>query len=264
MLDIGTPVFPYLTYRPLLNQLIGREVTPWEEISIGVLAMMGLSLVDICNKLRKSKDIDNESASLIRQAASTSLKRTCEIILPLLELTRDEFSEGDHIYSAVNQFIILINEARDLRIKWPALESSFLDAQFNKNNYRKLIATFLDVCIMQDKPEQVAEFRWEGPGKIATDGDMATNLAILQASIHFVRLHLTADGSVAATSELRSERCPFSGACPREKELGNPELCITKPWRQFPLAKESKRYCLYAAGVSVLASNRSRVQMSAR
>jgi hypothetical protein len=260
MLDFGVPTYPYLTYRPLLNYLVGRDVTPFEEISIGVAAMMGISLIEACKHVREGVDSDNSLPSFIRQTAQTLFKALDARMLPLLKQTRDEFSKGDHLYSAIDQFTILINEGLRLRLNWPALERPFLEKLLNKDNYPNLIATLLDVCIMQEKPEREGEFRWVGSGKIARDDSAAINLAILQASIHFVRLHLKRDGSMGSTSELKTECCPFSGACAKEKELDDPEICRTTPWRRFTQMKADKRYCWYAAGVSVLASNHTKTK----
>lgn len=179
-------------------------------------------------------------------------------MLPLLKQTCQEFSEGDHMYSAVEQFATLLDEGLQLKTKWPALERSFLDKRLNKDNYPNLIATLLDVCVMQEKPGEEGEFRWVGSGKIASGDTEATNLAVLQASIHFVRLYLRRDGSLASTNELQFECCPFRGACAKQKELDDPEVCMKTPWRRFAQMKTDKRYCWYAVGVSVLASNRPR------
>ncbi|WP_273163390.1 hypothetical protein [Massilia timonae] len=256
MLDFGVPTYPYLAYRPLLNHLVGREVTVFEEISIGVAAMMGRSLISVCNHVKEIADTDNALPSIIRQAAQELNEKVNTRMLSLLKQTRSEFSEGDHLFSAVDQLITLINEGQKLRIAWPALERSFIEKQLDKDTYPNLVATLLDVCIMQEKPEQTGEFSWGGSGKIARDDAEATNLAVLQASIHFVRLHLRRNGNLASTTELQFERCPFSGACATEKELNNPEVCIKTPWRRFSEMRVNNVYCWYAAGISVLTSRR--------
>lgn len=256
LLDSGVPTYPYLIYRQLLCDLVRRDVTPSEEILIGVAAMMGKPLIEVCELVRKSDDSPKALSLLIQQAAQEGFANLDDKLLPLLTQTRNEFSESDHLYSAIDQFTTLIVEGEKLRLKWPALEHAFLDDKLNKDNYANLISTILDVCIMQEKPEQEGEFRWIGNGTIAKDDSAAINLAVLQASMHFMRLHLKKDGSLGSTIELPSECCPFSGACGTEKKLNDPDVCRHAPWRRFAEQKVTKQYCWYAAGVSVLSSNR--------
>lgn len=252
MLDFGVPAYPYLVYCPLLNHLVGRDVTVFEEISIGVAAMMGRSLIDICNYVKETADTDNMLPYIIRQGAQELNEQVNARMLPLLIQTRSEFSEGDHLFSAIDQLITLIDEGQKLRFAWPALERSFVEKKLDKETYPNLIATLRDVCIMQEKPEQTGEFFWGGSGRIAADVAVATNLAVLQASVHFVRLHLRRSGDLGSTTELPFERSPFSGACATEKELNNPEVCIKTPWRRFSEMRLNNVYCWYAAGISVL------------
>lgn len=255
LLDSGVPTYPYLVYRPLLCHLVGRDVTPSEQISVGVAAMMGKPLTEVCKLLRESDDSFKTLSLVIQKAAQAGFANLNDKILPLLRQTRDEFAEGDHLYSAINQFITLIVEGEKLRLKWPALEHAFLDDKLNKDNYANLISTFLDVCVLQEKPEQEAVFLWTGNGTIAKDDSAAIKLAVLQASIHFVRLHLKKDGNLGSTAELRAECCPFSGACETEKKFDDPDVCRRAPWKRFAEQKVTKQYCWYAAGVSVLSSN---------
>lgn len=253
-LDKGVSVFPYLTFKPVIEHLMGREVSPAEEVAIGVCALMGFSLQSACAALRTQEDVPGHAVKLINSIATQRLNSISEKAFNQCMEWRSEFSENDHLYSALSQFMSLIQKAYELRVVKPILEEEFFAKPLRRQRYQELIASMLDACVMQLKPGREAELRWEGSDDWAHDINTATNLGVLQASLHFVQLHLKRNNQVPPTKDVHPTRCPFSGSCEQEKNMKD-EICLERPWHSFRALKGDK-LCWYAAGVSILAGRK--------
>lgn len=261
LLDVNTPAYPYMVYRPLLKFLMGRELLVIEETLIGMIAMMGMPLDEVCYALKEAEDFFVAARELLTGKCLDNFKVARAKLSSFLKLSRNEFKKDDALYFAMDQVMTVLLMAESLRVRELHPEVAFHQIEWEKIDFLKMYGAFLDALVSQEKPDGKAKLYWVGPGKIAKNEKVQQGLATLQSSIYFVRLHIKKDGSVGDTSEVESSNhsCPFMRACiPRmsfKKERA--DLCSTQPWALYSIMKKAReKPCFYAAGVSVVAGGK--------
>ncbi|WP_248747418.1 hypothetical protein, partial [Pseudomonas sp. MWU12-2037] len=255
-LDVETPSFPYLAYRPFIEHLIGRSTTPAERILIGNLSLLignpSTALWHLSNAIKQDEARGDNSPlefkkvekyilnEFRRQSFGTEQFHT--VLLHQITEGSSELSRGMEIYTK------LIDKALTLRGDFPSIELVFLKEKLTGEEFKRTIANMLEHLVLQEKAGQEATLQWIGaPGSIVSLADSEfEKLTVLQSSIHYLQQHFTTSG-LANTAELKETACPFYGACPIEREYGNPPDCQSKPWL-VSITPDRSKVCWYEAG----------------
>lgn len=253
-LDAQVSIFPYLAYREAIRSWSGRNLQAHDLIAIGITALShllpGFWLATICDELRNT---DN-SVSLVLEKARETCRNDSRTILAALREQRNDLSNGDVIWTAIGEYMKLVEAGVQLRQKHWAPEFSFISKPLEPEEFRNLIGSMLDCLVIQGKPNNELDMYWIGPGLVATNERTASCLGALQSALHFSQLHLKTDGSASSTMELngRSTPCPFSGGCQQERNDQYPDACKSSPWTRFTPSNPGEQVCWYAAGVKGL------------
>jgi hypothetical protein len=262
-LDAGIPPYPYLAFARLLNYWVGRETTPKERIDLGVYALLSTSpartLLELCRRLGAQPHPDPSghvpyvvAVEVINAFRLHALDFFDRSILP--EVSGLARSPG--VVAAVRQLCDLFSAALHLRIATPVLEHC-LAGSYNKHAFLACVASLVDCCVIQSKASGIfGGVSWIGPGLLARDQNSVENLVRLQAAIHFAQRHMGHSG-LAATRQLRSHQCPFSGNCQTQYDDNYPTDCDSQPWNRFLGKNLGDRSCWYAAGVKMLSRFRA-------
>jgi hypothetical protein len=253
-IDNGTPAYPYLTYRPLVDHLVGRPTTSRERIDLGVFALLTTSpastLIRMCERLghtvgspeptaRLPMSVTEDVALPFKENAMNFVNQTIDKELSALG------SEG-HIAAGARDIAALFTAGFALRTINPVLEQTFVGIRLGVDEFKQIIGSLLpDYCVLQKKPGNRVEYQWIGPGIVGPD---TAPIGVFQAAMHFSELHLRR-GKLISTDMLPETPCPYSGGCQTEIEGGYPEDCRTRPWRRFMSAKVGEPTCWYAQGV---------------
>lgn len=255
-LDANTPSFPYLAYRPFIEFLVGRDTTPNERILIGNLSLLigspSTALWYICNALRQDHARGENSKQEFQKVSDYILKEFKKQSIGTEQLQTSllhQITQGSSILaSGAVIYSRLINKALKLRADFPSIELVFLQEKLTGEEFKKTIANMLEHLVFQEKAGQEATLQWIGaPGSIVSLSDSAfETLTVLQTSIHYLQQHFTSSG-LADTAQLRETACPFYGACPIEKDYGNPSDCKSKPWL-VSITPDRSKVCWYEAG----------------
>ena len=212
---------------------------------------MGYSLPTICTRLRGTSDALAPLKDFIPKVVEEQFWTLSRYIQDTCREWTAEFNPGDDLNVALTQFMELVRDAYELRLAKPLLECEFIARPIDREDYRGLVTSMLNACVVQGKPDRLASFRWEGRGNTMYDNTARTKLAVLQAALHFSQHHVKRNGGIFATKEIKSGPCPFIGWCDYTDKVGE-EVCSTKPWDSFKYWRGDK-LCLYAAGVAVMA-----------
>lgn len=255
-LDEHTPSYPYLAYRPLIEHCVGHKTTLLDRVIIGNAALLSHHVSDtffeLCfafkrDKLRDDERIDELKAVVDRildefrsQAARTGFSHARQI-KEILAGSRD-------LYPAVELYGRLIEKGLKLRAKLPMMEHLFAQKHLSPDEFRNVTVNLLERQICQEKSDGSVKIEWIGAKKSVADlpAKKHHQLAVLQASIHFLQQHFTRRGHLANTAELEPSPCPFRGACVAQKQFGSPAECETKPWL-VSVADGKSQVCFYEA-----------------
>lgn len=255
-LDLHTPGYPYLAFRPLLEFLIGRSTTSEERIIIGSLALLhtppSCSLIEICEALRNdslqgngsTEEFDKCKSFILNDFRKRSLGPNSIFTAPIKQIV----TGSPDLSLGVDVYITLINKGLILRSKHPALELVFLEKALSPDEFRNLTLQLLERLVCQEKLGAESRLEWIGvAGSIADlSEEVFQRLTILQTSIHYMQQHITRSG-LAATHRIKDTPCPYWGACEVANEYGNPADCGTRPWL-VSIADGKSKVCWYEAG----------------
>ena len=253
-LDAHTSIFPYRAYREAVRCWSGQDLQAHELIAIGVTALAhqfsGFWLVEICKTLKAMGTPLNE----VLEKAIASCRNGSEHTLAALREQRNDLSKGDVIWTAMGEYMKLAEAGAELRHNHLSPEFAFINAPLTPEDFRGRVGAMLDCLVIQEKPNDVLDMFWIGPGIIADTERAASCLGALQSALHFNQLHLKVDGSVVATAALenRSISCPFAGGCETERNDKYPSACKSAPWLRFTSSQPGEQVCWYAAGVKAL------------
>ncbi|WP_333983517.1 hypothetical protein [Burkholderia gladioli] len=253
-LDKNISIFPYRSYRNAVRCWTGRDLQSEDLIAIGIAALAhqfsGFWLTEICNALKGTDTPLNE----VLEKAISSCRNDSERVLAALQEQRKDLSKGDVIWTAMGEYMKLAENGSKLRQTHFAPELAFINAPLTPEDFRNRIGAMLDCLVIQEKPNNVLDMYWIGPGVIADTDRAASCLGALQSALHFNQLHLKADGSAVATTALanRPTSCPFAGGCETERNDKYPTDCKSAPWLRFTPSQPGEQVCWYAAGVKAL------------
>jgi hypothetical protein len=253
-IDKGTPVYPYLTYRPLLDHLVGRPTTSRERIDLGVFALMTTSpastLIGMCEHLGHVARIPERNgrlpASVTADVALPFKENAMNFVSQTIDKELSALGSKGHIAEGAREIAALFTAGFALRTINSVLEQTFVGIRLGAHEFKQIIGSLLpDYCVLQKKTGNRVEYQWIGPGIVGPD---TAPIGVFQAAMHFSELHLRR-GELISTDRLPEIRCPYSGGCQSEIDDGYPEDCRTKPWRRFMSAKAGQPTCWYAQGV---------------
>ena len=253
-LDVQVSIFPYLAYREAIRGWSGRNLQAHDLIAIGITALShllpGFWLATICDALRST----DKPVSFVLEKARESCHNDSKTILAALREQRNDLSNGDVIWTAIGEYMKLVEAGAQLRQKHWAPEFLFISKPLEPEEFRNLVGAMLDCLVIQGKPNNGLDIYWIGPGLVATNERTASCLGALQAALHFSQLHLKTDGSATSTTELNEKPtlCPFSGGCQQERSDQYPDACKSSPWTRFTPSIPGEQVCWYAAGVKGL------------
>jgi len=230
-LDSGTPLYPYLAYRQIVDHFVGRPTTARERIDLGAYALLTTSpaaeLKQMCERLgRESPQPEPNdrvpeavSAPLVEVFERDAMKHIHETLEPELQ----QLGQAGVIRNGVDQMLALFQAGFALRTINPVLEHNFTGRPLSAKGLKEVLAGLPDACVLQEKSGGLRELRWVGPGIVGTDADEAASMGAVQAAMHFAQQHfLRFDDRLTATSDLKQTPCPYSGACVVERNEGNP------------------------------------------
>lgn len=257
-LDKRTPAYPYLTYEPVVNYLVGRSTTPEERIIIGNAALMHLSpsqgLVEAC---------DNLSAGGILLLKEYLDKLVDAFSLQVNKIIEEDFSHiqsfwdrTDKLGKPFERYLSIISRASKMRVKYPLFEYCFLSDDLTAENFLRGTTIFAESFVIQEKSSKTATLiNHTSHPDTNTDADMSW-FYVMCSAIHFIQQHITLSfneenglvegGKIEKTECLKNVMCPFSGACEVEKSRNYPQECKISPW----LSKsEENGACFYIIGI---------------
>ncbi len=252
-LDHETPVYPYLSYKSAIQYWSGRTLDTIELISIGVSCLgspfPGDILRIICETLRNNADIN---LNVVLKNVNYQCKGYSAMVIDNLNSQLVDFSKNNTIDIAINEYMKMALSGTELRNQKWLIELEFIEKSTDMQSLYNLIASMVDCNVIQEKIDNTLIINWVGSGKFIQDQKQMSSVAMLQSMLHFSQLHMRTNGVVAKTSELRDEKCPFSGGCQTEIDNKYPENCKRKPWMNYMSAKPNDLVCWYAAGVKAL------------
>jgi hypothetical protein len=252
-LDQCTPPYPYLAYGALIDHLLDRHATARERIFVGVAALQSsspaASLIEICGRLQHLAPNTASSATDSLLAPIDLGNTFAHLIQRTLEPEIKALGGSPAAPWGGYDVLALFKEGFKLRSANGVLEFAFIGRPMDKNAYRSCVATMVDCCVLQAKPDDKVILEWVGPGIVAKTDDDAARIGVFQASLHFAGLHVLQDGRMCATSTLPPRVCPYSGACQAEIDDGMPDACRTRPWTRYQEVSLGGHMCWYAAGV---------------
>ncbi|SDP93008.1 hypothetical protein SAMN05216303_11149 [Rhodoferax sp. OV413] len=259
VIDDRTPIFPYLTYEPLVDYLVGRPTTPLERISVGNAALMHYSpsqgFVDACLALRKSGEKFEEYLRGLMGNFESYVEGEFEGEINIL---REFYAHTDKLEVPFENYLSRIKDAAKQRMKNPCLEALFLRKNLTSQTFLEISCSLAENVIVQEKADgtAVVDYRGNRNGLANSSNEDIIWFIVLCSAIHFVKQHFTSSGRIVATKFLKETKCPFSGACHVELAEGNPEMCKKSPWKFEPKNKENKEgVCWYIAGIRSITPN---------
>lgn len=166
-LDIQTAIFPYLTYRKVVQSWSGRDLQVKDLISIGIAALAhqfsGFWLTEICGELKST----SHPLSSVLEKANASCHNDSELVLAALREQRDDLSKGEVISTAMREYMKMAEAGVQLRQKHWAPEFAFISHSLTPEEFRLCIGAMLDCLVIQGKPNGVQDMYWIGPGVVA-------------------------------------------------------------------------------------------------
>ncbi|MEY0169844.1 hypothetical protein AB7V86_03150 [Providencia rettgeri] len=254
-IDVGTPAFPYLAYRKAIELWTGRKFNTKELVDISVTALSsffpGDLLFQICEDL---KSMPAEFDLVLKKYKKDNAKRYETIIKMLIE-QNEAVRKNKNLKVAMKEYIKMSSYGMQIRVKNWLAELDFIENSNDKYYFYSSVYKKVDYNLIQEKPCDKARIDWIGPSKIAKTEKEIRSIAVLQSMLHFSQLHMTTNGVIPNTVDLRNERCPFSGACVQEGKFQKDddyksiENCQKKPWMNFLSPKSNELVCWYASGV---------------
>lgn len=252
-IDANTPIFPYLTYEPLVDYLVGRPTSPLERIKVGNAALMHYSpsqgFVDACLALRKSTAWFEKYLHDSIGNFDSYLDGDFEEKIGRL---KEFYAHTDKLLVPFEHYVSRLKSTSKKRVKNPCFEELFFQEKLTSKTFSEISSSLAEHVVVQEKADGIAVVDYLGNqnGLASSSDEDITWFIVLCSAIHFVKQHFTTDGRIAETKSLKDARCPFSGACHVELTEGNPEICKKSPWKFEPKTKENRKgVCWYIAGI---------------
>ncbi|MTC46782.1 hypothetical protein GKR71_13140 [Providencia sp. wls1922] len=255
-LDIGTAIYPYLSFKKLVEQWSEQSLDSIQLIKVGIAALSfiypGHGLATICEKIKESEEtFDN-----ILDAEIKSQKIFLDSMMSNLEEQLTDLSQGDVLSTAIKEYLELVKKGLSLREGNSYMELDFLKCNpIDISNFERTIKSMVDCFVIQEKYDEQLDIYWLGEGANLKSDETIARIATLQCLLHFSQLHfkITSENKFVATSDLPLNiTCPFSGGCLDEKRRGNPKECKNNPWMNYLSEKPGEKVCWYASGVKSL------------
>lgn len=253
-LDLNMPLHPYLSYRKVVDHLIGRESSAVERIKIGICSLLAPvpsnGFFEACEAVRLDR------FELFEKLVLNKFRKSVEVKIKRVEELSRFFPGEDVMAKGFSLVKELIWSGLNVRTVRPYLELEFLKEPLSVERFKSIVARMQDHCVLQQKPEGKVDFYWGGRDVVRVDDSLLQCLGAFQASLYFTQLHLDAEARHHSTSSLPESKCPFKGACAVEEIQANPELCEFAPWKQYMIgvnAQPDDRGCWYGVGVRALA-----------
>ncbi|MCY1224066.1 hypothetical protein D9M72_362100 [compost metagenome] len=251
-LDEGTRVFPYLAYRLLVRNWSKRDLAARDYIAIGISALhsnaAGYGLAEICRRLKETTVPVDEVLDLAR----SQWDKVRSNVLDQMRQQQIDLDPGDVIWSAMGEYMALVEAGARLRRNRWAPELEFLSEIMTVDGFKKAVGTMLDCLVIQGKPDNAHDMYWRGPNVVARTEKKKQRLGALQSALHFSQLHISADGAIHATEALPSTKCPFAGGCGVELWERFPQECRSRPWMRVLATSTKEKGCWYVTGVKAL------------
>jgi hypothetical protein len=259
-LDHQTPSYPYLTFRPLVDFLIGQPSTAEERILLGTFALLDHSpsegLIKACSVVRMElqEGLEGGFSNYLNQALYHFKKYANGIIESQLPAISKILSQSKTLSTGVEIYCKLIKKSLENRQKSPVMEAVFIQSKMTAEDFLRKSLNILERQVCQEKPGSASVISWIGlKGSIADESDETLQaFSVLQAAVHYVQQHFTIN-AIVPTADIPETRCPFSRACEIQTKANFPEACDTKPW-EFQLTNDRTKVCFYEAARIALAS----------
>ncbi|UVE43268.1 hypothetical protein KS461_17750 [Pseudomonas chlororaphis] len=260
-LDLNMPLHPYLSYRKVVDHLIGRESSAVERIKIGVCAL--LTPAPSNGFFEACEAVHSDAFEVFEALTFKRFRESVEGKIERVEHLMQFFPGDDVMAKGFSIVLRLVWSGLNVRRVRPYLELEFLKEPLSSNGFKSIVARMQDHCVLQQKPEGKIDFYWGGSDVVEVDDSTLQCLGAFQASLYFTQLHLDAEARHHSTGSLPESKCPFKGACAAEEIQANPELCSVAPWKQYMIgfnAKPGEQGCWYGVGVRALARKTNRGQ----
>ncbi|UCV01012.1 hypothetical protein [Acidovorax radicis] len=253
IIDDATPIFPYLTYEPVVNYIVGRKTNQSERMKVGSAALMHYSpsqgFIEACLALRKGGDSFDKYFKNSIKALKFYMDNAFEEEVDIL---REFYAHTDKLGEPFESYLMRIKSASQMRSTFPLVEEIFLQDSLTPSRFLEISSALAERLIIQEKADGTAITDYHGNqnGLASLPDEKITWFIVLCSAIHFVKQHFTADGGISKTKDLKNAICPFSGACYVEFSEGNPDVCKKTPWR-FKATKNVNKngVCWYVAGI---------------
>lgn len=254
-LDAHVPLYPYRAYGELIDAWVGRETSVLERILIGNAALghraVGITLQRACEAVRQSERPAEEVLAPIIEEGLEESKAVIEKLGEVMSTT----AADPMIAAGLSAYLQLVDRASFCRRRLLAPERLLIEKPLDVEGFRRVVGNLVDAMVLQEKPkakedgEAELTIDWIGPGHVANDEYQVSGLAALQSAFHFNSLHHGDDGTMAPTSSIAANVCPYKGACEVKVSEDQAELCVSAPWMMFVDSKPGTSVCWYAAGV---------------
>lgn len=258
-LDQHVSVYPYLLYRKVVEYFVGRKCSTYELIQVGTLALQ------------------NKIPSWGLYAAMMALEHDSSVFNELIKSTYSDFDENAVAYQNVVSLLIdkvfkntllakglkvlddIVRPAIKKRQSNMFYEDVFLRNDLLPENFFQIAAEedLAPRCVVQKTHNGGYDGYWIGMGvdHQSIDDSSLEALSILQCAIHFTQLHLTSQGKLVNTIDLKKnstkKECPYLNICPIRQRKSNPSLCENAPW-MHDFESINSENCWYGAGVQSL------------
>lgn len=253
-LDAGMPLHPYLTYRKVVDHLVGRNTSPEERIKVGVCALLTAApsrgFVEACSAMRSNKftEFERSTFSAFRISVAEKISRLRSLV---------QFFPGDDVVSRGFALVLdLVCRGLNVRMVRPYLELEFLDKKIDSAVFHSIVAKMQDHCVLQEKSGGGFDLYWGGSHMANVDEENLQCLGAFQSALYFSQLHFDSEARLHSTDKLPISKCPFSGACAVEQTLPDSSLCSVAPWK-ISIGGENSQLsnmaCWYGVGVKSLA-----------
>lgn len=251
-LDEGVPSYPYLTYGKLVDSWVGRPTTPHERVLLGNAALgdfsVGPALWRACVAVKAS---NLPAAEALKSIFAEGSQRS-HAATDALRNTIASVGAGPIVTAGLESYLVLVDRANYCREHLLAPELLLLEKPLDVEGLWMVMGNLVDAMVLQDKPGNLLDVYWIGPGLVAQDMDQVSRLAAVQSAFHFNHLHHLIEGNLRSTASIGEVVCRYKGACGVEVSESQAELCSTAPWMNFIDSPPGSQVCWYAAGVKAV------------
>lgn len=256
-LDYSTPPVPYRLYRPLVEHLVGRECDLSELVKVGTIALQ--------NKIPSHGLLASTSAlrlgPLHFERFSHDMMIEFDGVVSEYQETIEQLEKTVFISNSLKIGLSVLNKvvtcALDKRKNDPFYELVFTTEPLDLKAFLRIITVgnFPPRCILQNKPDDTAEFFWIGSNVSDLSNTEIEAISTLQSALQFSQLHLSPNAGFNNTSKLpespNDSSCPYIKVCPLKEQRADPRLCSTSPW-MHDIGIQEGGVCWYVNGVKSL------------